>query len=148
MRRAYISGALTQAPNLEELRNFYEKVGEVCRSCGVEPYVPHQHSDPVLNAELSPEEVYSRDKNYVVSSDLLIAYVGVPSLGVGMEIAYADEHNVPIFLLYPCTQTISRMVRGLPKEKMLAEIAFSNEEEALRRLRDSLWKWLKSTRSE
>lgn len=142
--RAYISGALTHAPNLEELRRFYEAIGQICIECGIEPYIPHKHSDPVINGDLSPQEVHLRDKSSVISADLLIAYAGVPSLGVGMEIAYADDHNVPVLLLYPKDQTVSRMVRGLAEGKLLAEIAFTNIDNALSQLRKVLHEWVSS----
>lgn len=140
--KVYISGALTNVPNLEELRSFYEDIDALCRDLGMEPYLPHKHSDPVLNPHLSPKEVYERDKKRVLSSDLVIAYVGVPSLGVGMEIAYADEHGIPVVLVYPEGTRVSRLVRGLPSHILIGEVRFTSQEDALSQIREILMEWL------
>lgn len=136
--KVYISGALTNAPNLKELRSFYEDIGALCRELAMEPYLPHKFSDPELNPDLSPRQVYEQDKKRVLSSDLVIAYVGVPSLGVGMEIAYADEHDIPVILVYPEGARVSRLVRGLPSRILIDEVRFTSKEEALSQIRKIL----------
>ncbi len=98
-RKAYISGALTGVGKPERLKGFYEEIGRVCEGAGITPYIPHQHTDPIANPDLSPGEVYERDRAEVRGSDLVIAYVGVPSLGVGTELEMAREAGVPIIPL-------------------------------------------------
>lgn len=132
---AYVSGALTGGDEIETLKKFYEQVAEVCVSEGIEAYVPHLISDPIGNPNMTPEEVYDLDRKQVTDSNLLIAYVGYPSLGVGQEIEIAREKNIPVVLLMEKDRRISRMARGNPA--VVAEIHFTDFPDALRQL--SLW---------
>lgn len=132
---AYVSGALTGGDEIETLKKFYEQVAEVCVREGIEAYVPHLISDPIGNPNMTPEEVYDLDRKQVTDSNLLIAYVGYPSLGVGLEIEIAREKNIPVVLLMEKERRISRMARGNPA--VVAEIHFSDFSDALRQL--SIW---------
>ncbi len=127
--KTYISGALTDATHPEELKRFYETLGRLCSHLGLAPYVPHLVTDPQTHPEVPPREVFETDKTQVLSSSLVIAYVGQPSLGVGMEIAYAETANIPIILLYEKGKEVSRLARGAPA--IVAEITYSTELEAL-----------------
>ncbi len=71
-----------------------------------------------------------------MKSDLLIAYVGQPSIGVGMEIAYADVHNIPIILMYKEGDIISRFPRGVPALKKI--IKYKDENDAIEQLANFL----------
>ena len=147
MYRAYISGALTNVENAEEIRSFYEAIGAICNRIGIEPYLPHKHSDPFLNPQMSPEEVYRRDKTMVTSADVLIAYVGIPSIGVGMEVAYAEEYRIPIVLLWEKSRRVSRLVRGLPSQALIAKIVFGEINEGLAALQKVLEEWLRTQKA-
>jgi len=92
----YVSGALTGIVDPETTKRFYESVAEVCQERGFPPYLPHQSSDPLKNPRLTPSEVYQKNRFHVLRSSLLIAYVGLPSLGVGAEIELASQHGIPI----------------------------------------------------
>lgn len=135
-QKVYISGALTRVEEPEELKGFYEEIGGVCRSVGLTPYIPHQHTDPIADPDISPEEVYERDRIEVQNSDLLIAYVGIPSLGVGSELEMAKESGVPIILLYEEDRPVSRVARGNPA--IVAQVCFETFEEALDILKGTL----------
>lgn len=132
----YVSGALTGVDKLDELKRFYEAIGRVCNEVGWEAYVPHLRTDPVSNPDISPEQVFLTDKQHVLASDLLIAYIGVPSTGVGMELAYADVSDIPIVLLYEDGKTVSRFPRGIPN--IIAEIVFQDYEHALAQIKTIL----------
>ncbi len=129
MKEIYISGALTIAPNPNEIRKFYEEIGKLCIRVGKNPYIPHLYTDPKKNANVTPYEVYKTDKSKIISSDLIIAYIGLPSLGVGMELAYAEDRNIPIILMYEKNKQISRFPRGIPT--VIKEISFNNFSEGL-----------------
>ncbi len=129
-KRVYVSGALTNSGR----REFYEKIGEVVSELGYEPYIPHLHTDPVKNPDVSPKEVYRIDKERVQSSSLIIAYVGEPSLGVGAELEMASEKGIPIILLYEKTAKVSRLARGIPSSR--TEITYISEVDALRDLKE------------
>ncbi|GIK37986.1 MAG: hypothetical protein BroJett011_18190 [Chloroflexota bacterium] len=114
MKKVYISGPLTNLPNGDMLKAFYEQIGVVCSRLNMQPYIPHQHSDPILHPEISPQAIYDLDRTNVVSAELVIAYVGVPALGVGQEIEIAKQHNIPVILVYELGCSVTRMVRGNP----------------------------------
>ena len=110
---AYISGALLNAADLAESRARYERFAEACRSGGWDAYVPHQHADPERDAHLSNIDVARRDLDAVAAADVLIAYVGEPSLGVGAEVAIALAANKPVLLLAEEGRKVSRFLLGL-----------------------------------
>lgn len=130
--QVYISGALTGVSKPDALKDFYEAIAEVCEKANMQPYVPHLVSDPTQNPDMTPKEVYKLDRDKVAHSDLVIAYVGVPSLGVGSEIEIARENNVPVILLMEKTAHVSRMVRGNPA--VIAGLRFSDYDDGLKQL--------------
>lgn len=57
--------------------------------------------------------IYEQDTTWLRSSDLLIAECTCPSLGVGYELAYAEAHNIPVFIFYDKTKSnLSAMLSG------------------------------------
>lgn len=137
--RVYISGALTGIKQPEQIKAFYEAIGSLCEEIGFQAYVPHTNTDPIENPDIGPQEVFETDKHQVSTSDLAIAYLGCPSFGVGMELAYAEINAIPLILVYERGKTISRFPRGIPT--VIAEIQFSSYEDALSRLRKILESW-------
>lgn len=142
MYKVYVSGALTDVKNPLETKALYEKIGSVCEEIGLQPYVPHLHTDPVNNPDITPREVFDKDKHQVSISDLVIAYLGSLSFGVGMELAYAESNKIPIILLYETGKLISRFPRGIPT--VIAEIQFNDREDALNQLKTVLLNWKNS----
>lgn len=58
-------------------------------------------SDSVaMGVELGEEHIYDRDMHWLLSSDIVVAEVTQPSLGVGYEIGKALEHNKRVICLY------------------------------------------------
>lgn len=121
--RAYISGALT---NLEtatvDIKKVYEDIGNLCESVGVSAYVPHLKSDPIAFPNFTPKEIYEMDRAQVISADLTIAYIGLPSLGVGQELEIAREAGKDIVLWWFAGEKLSRMVRGNPSVVAMFEV--------------------------
>src|SRR5688572_1780566 len=111
--RAYISGALLNAADLEQSRSLYERFAAACRAAGWDAYVPHQHADPVRDAGMSNVDVAARDLNEVRSADALVAYVGEPSLGVGAEVAIALAAGKQVLLVAERDRRVSRFLLGL-----------------------------------
>ena len=130
--RVYVSGALTGLNSENScMKEFYERIAiTVDKVCGTgAAYVPHMNTDPIKHPDVTPEEVYRLDKKKVCTSDLVIAYVGIPSLGVGAELEMANKKGIPILLLYEKGERVSRLPRGMESVKGICE--YSTEEEAL-----------------
>lgn len=148
----YISGALTSISEQEriKLRKFYEELGEVCKEYDFESYIPHIYGDPKFLAHLSAAQIDRRDRLAVTQSYLIVAYVGIPSIGVGIEIELANHSNKPVILLYEKERfeqrIISRLVRGNPSIKH--EIAFLNFEDAKEKLKMYLNNFLQEIKKE
>jgi len=74
--------------------------------------------------------IYERDMDWLREADALVAEVSAPSLGVGYEIAKAEEWGKPILLLYREApgRKPSAMLNG---NKNLELFVFTEEEAAL-----------------
>ncbi|KXK26890.1 MAG: Nucleoside 2-deoxyribosyltransferase [candidate division WS6 bacterium OLB20] len=54
-----------------------------------------------------------RDLEWLESSDLVVAEVTRPSLGVGYELCYAEARNIPVLCLFrPGEKLLSAIIRG------------------------------------
>lgn len=65
-----------------------------------------------VDALEEPRDIYNRDVNWIQESDLLIAEVSTPSLGVGYEIGYALDLDKPVLCLYQKDIVVSKMITG------------------------------------
>jgi nucleoside 2-deoxyribosyltransferase len=110
---AYISGALNNAGDLAAARALYERLAAACISAGWDAYVPHQHADPERDAALSNRDVADRDLAAIERADLLVVSLGVPSLGVGAEVAIALASGKRVLALAPEGERVSRFLLGL-----------------------------------
>ncbi|MDD4333227.1 MAG: XRE family transcriptional regulator [Patescibacteria group bacterium] len=130
INRIYISGALTHASDKQRL--IYEKLAEICQTfCDV--YVPHKKgTDPINNPEITPSEVWRQDHREVATADLIIAYVGEPSLGTGGELEIARITNSDIILWNFKGQKVSRMALGNPA--VIERIEVENEDDLLNKI--------------
>ncbi len=66
------------------------------------------------DTSLSDEEIFKRDIVWFTSSDIIVAEVTTPSLGVGYEIATALSVGKPVLCLYRETpgKRLSAMING------------------------------------
>jgi hypothetical protein len=57
---------------------------------------------------------YEQDVEWIRQSDIVIAEVSMPSIGVGYEISYAESRSIPVICLYRegCPKRISAMIAG------------------------------------
>ena len=76
------------------------------------------------------EWIYTTDMGWLRESDALIAEITAPSLGVGYEIAKAEEWGIPILMLYRDTpaRKPSAMLNG---NKNLPMIVYNDRNEVL-----------------
>ena len=84
----------------------------------LEVWVTEQQMKPFTPGKMgdtSPEIIFSRDMKKLEESDYIVADVNEPSHGVGMEIMYAYEHDMPVIcLLDKKNKPLSRLVEGSP----------------------------------
>jgi hypothetical protein len=111
---AYVSGALTALEDGARTRLFYELLAEIVASTGLRAYLPHRVTDPVAAPHLDPRAVYDIDRAHVTASRVVVAYAGIPSFGVGIEVELAREHGIPVVLVVERERTVSRLLLGNP----------------------------------
>jgi hypothetical protein len=94
--------------------NFYNKIAEISETNNISLYEPSKYMEPGVHDYIRPEQIYQKNRDVIRSSDLLIAYVGIVSAGVAMEIEIANSFRVPVILLYENSayNKISRMILG------------------------------------
>ena len=118
--RAYLASALTGLS--EEQRKIVfdisDRINQICLEADIELYEPRKKTDPVHNPEVSDAEVFKMDHDRVVTSDLVIHLCHFPSTGAGEELAFAYASLIPIVLLSPSDQRVSRMITGIPSFKL------------------------------
>ncbi len=135
INKIYISGELTHAG--EEIKKIYEKIAKLCSRHFNNIYVPHAGgTDPIQNPDISPMDVWQRDHRFVASADLIIAYVGQPSLGVGAELEIARIAASDIILWWFKGEKVSRMALGNPAVKY--KIEAENEDDLYNKLENIL----------
>ncbi len=127
---AYISGALTALDDAPRTKLFYEILAEIAEAAGLRAYLPHRVSDPVAAAHLDPRAVYEIDRAHVTGAAVVIAYAGIPSFGVGIEVELAREHAVPVIVVAERDRPISRLLLGNPA---VVEVVKFADLEGLRR---------------
>jgi 2'-deoxynucleoside 5'-phosphate N-hydrolase len=113
MNKAYISGALMGARDLERVKILYNFVADVCLRNGYIPYLPHLNTDPIHNREVSDIEVFSKDYTEMISSSVVLSYIGEPSLGVGAELSICVNHNIPVVSFSQRQSRVSRFLKGM-----------------------------------
>jgi hypothetical protein len=139
-KTAYICGALTELD--DELKPgvklFYEHLADLVeRLTGARAFVPHEHYDPDLHRDYTPQQVDEAERAQVCEHTSCLIVVAIcPSWGGGIEVEMAYRSGVPIIILHPEEKTISRLLRGNPGVKAI--IPYLSEADALYEL-ERLW---------
>lgn len=136
----YISGQLTTGDEKRKktLLYLYEALGKVCRAKGFNPYIPHIQTGQFIHDEtLECGDVCERDRNAVAGSCLVVAYIGLPSIGVGIEIEAAYHGKIPVVLMYERSLHEQRKLSPMPlgHPAVIDHIAFSDIDDAQWQLR-------------
>lgn len=78
----------------------------------------HVGNEALLGQEkhLTEEEIFTRDMRWLEKTDLLIAEVTTPSLGVGYELSAAEGLHIPCLCLFSTQgqHSLSAMIAGNP----------------------------------
>lgn len=114
----YMSGALSDVTPEEfgkVTTEIYDRVERVCESMGLTCYCPHK-SPTTPTKGIPHSKVWKTDYERVVGSGAVVAYIGIPALGVGAEIEMARTANVPVVLLCETSkqERLSRLILGNP----------------------------------
>lgn len=78
-----------------EIINLLKNYGEVLTE-----HIGNQHLTDQGEKGITDEEIYSRDMEWLRSSDVIVAEVTTTSLGVGYEIAYGETLGKKVVCLY------------------------------------------------
>lgn len=142
--KVYISGALMGARDLGKAKELYAFVATVCSKVGYEPYLPHLNTDPIANNEASDAEVFSKDYAEMIDSELVISYIGEPSLGVGAELSICVSRNIRVITFVERQRKVSRFLKGMLEASTNAEqIEFNDYQMLEEKLATSLLQHLK-----
>jgi sigma-70-like protein len=133
---AYISGALTALDDAPRTRLFYELLAEIAEASGLRSYLPHRVTDPATAGQLDPRTVYEIDRAHVRAAAVVVAYAGIPSFGVGIEVELAREHGIPVILVAERERPISRLLLGNPA--VVEVVRFADLDGLRRSLGDAL----------
>ena len=135
---AYLASALTRL-NQEQRENFQalsEVAASVCEDLDIALYQPRTATDPIGNPDVSPEDVFKRDRERVLSSDLVIHIADYASTGAGQELNFALEALIPMIIVARGDIQVSRMVTGIPAVKLT--ITYNSLEQLRSELRERL----------
>jgi len=129
--RIFFAGPLTDLKKPELTKAFYKKLAEVAKTNGFDYFWAFLNgTDPVKNPSVLPAQVYKVDTEELEKSDCMVAYMGEPSTGTGIEIEFAHTHHIPVYIMYEQGKHVSRMLRGCPAVKK--ELVFTSEDDALK----------------
>ncbi len=111
----YVSGALTAVQDGAPIRLFYEVLSEIVSDAGLRPYLPHRPDHHLIaDAHLDARTAFDIERAHVAAAAVLIAYAGLPSLGVGTEVEVVREHGVPVVIVVERDRPVSRILLGNP----------------------------------
>jgi hypothetical protein len=143
-KSTYICGPLTELPmeQQERVKVFYTTIADVVGEItGVRAFVPHEHYDPIKNANYTSQEIDKAERAQVCQKTSLLLVVAIePSWGGGIEVEMANKSGVPAVILCERAKLearkISRLLRGNPA--VVEVIPYDSEEDAITQLRAKL----------
>ena len=104
---ASIRGGRDDIPTYVELIKLLQNYGTVLTE-----HIGDQKLDKLGEISISDVNIHDRDMWWLLRSDIIIAEVTNPSLGVGYEIGRAIENNKKVVCLYKKNKNISAMILG------------------------------------
>lgn len=116
----------------KEIISHLNKYGKV-----LTPHISDDKLTDLGEISISDSEIYERDIKLLEKSELLVAEVSIPSLGVGYEIGIAEGKNKKIICLYNknSEKKLSAMIAGNPKIKL---IIYENLEDLKRKIDETI----------
>lgn len=109
----YFAGAIRGG---REKVNDYEKIVNKLQELGnvLTTHVASKQINEKGEKDVSPMDIFNRDVEWLEQSDLIVAEVSVPSLGIGYELGLAESLGKKIICLYDVNseKTLSAMIDG------------------------------------
>lgn len=119
MKKIYFAGSIRGGRDDKDL---YSEIIEKLKTYGqvLTEHVGDKTLSVMGEYKNKSDFIYQRDIDWLKDSNIVIAEVTNPSLGVGYELAYAEKLNIPVICLYrPNTdKSLSAMVSGCPNFKV------------------------------
>ena len=131
--KIYFAGSIRGGRDDAEI---YAQIIEFLQGYG-EVLTEHVGSHELMDkgeSRLSDKEIHDRDIDWLLESDLMVAEVTNPSLGVGYEIGRAIEREKKVICLYRNTSSknISAMINGNENIDMLRYNDFEEVTQSLK----------------
>ena len=120
-----IRGGREKIDTFIKINDLLEKYGIVLDKHVANPNVQK------MEEKFSLEQIYERDINWINECDLVVAEVSTPSLGVGYEIAYAENINKNVICVYDKNSNVSAMIKG---NNNIELIEYKDYEELIKKL--------------
>ncbi len=126
----YFAGSIAGG---RSLLGTYRRVIDWLKAKGHRVLTEHVGDPEVLGKEklIGEKGVYERDVELLRKSDVLIAEVTTPSLGVGYEVCYALQLGKPVLCVYRAGTFVSRMITGNTSPNIVVR-AYADEHELFR----------------
>lgn len=120
-----IRGGREKVNDYQKIINKLEEIGNVLTT-----HIANKEIGDKGENNMTPKEIYDRDIVWLKSSELIVAEVSVPSLGIGYELGLAESLGKKIICLYDVNsnKTLSAMIEG---NKNFEIIKYNNIEEVL-----------------
>lgn len=116
--RIYFAGSIRGGrDNLilyQQIISELKKYGEVLTEHIADPQLSNEGEGGHNRTKSDEQFICERDKEWLRQSDIVIAEVSIPSLGVGYELGYAESLNKRIICLYRTNseKLLSAMIGG------------------------------------
>ena len=135
---AYLASALTGLSEEDRVRlsDLSDLIVAVCKEVDISVYEPRNSTDPIRHAGVSAEDVFNKDRELVLGSDLVIHIADYASTGSGEEIDFALAALIPIVIVAHGESVVSRMVLGIPALKLT--VTYNTLDELRMELRERL----------
>lgn len=112
-----------------ELIEYLKKFGEVLTEHFANPGIKIKGETILKN-----KDIHDRDMKWLLESDIIVAEVSNPSLGVGYELGRAMEHNKNILCL--CKKNVKRLSAMITGNGKMTVNFYSSPDEAKEMIRD------------
>ena len=127
MKKTYFAGSIRGGREDVEL---YQQIIQMLQQYAtvLTEHIGNDSLDSFGESQLDDTKIHNRDMNWLLESDMIVAEVTNPSLGVGYEIGKAVENNKKVICLYRKQKgkRLSAMISGCEKVEV---IEYENVEE-------------------